>query len=59
MKVAVDFSDGLIRGSQDLPKELDDYLTACEKPVLDYQYPEAFAEAYTEFYNTQILKLVP
>jgi hypothetical protein len=26
---------------------------------LDYQYPEAFAEAYTEFYNTQILKLVP
>ena len=59
MKVAVDFSDGLIRGSQDLPEELDDYLADCEKPVLDYQYPEAFAEAYTEFYNTQILKLVP
>ena len=59
MKVAVDFSDGLIKGSQDLPKELEDYLATCEKPVLDYQYPEAFAEAYTEFYNTQILKLVP
>jgi len=59
MKVAVDFSDGLIKGSQELPKELEDYLTSCKKPVLDYQYPEAFAEAYTEFYNTQILKLVP
>jgi starch synthase len=59
MKVAVDFSDGLIRGSHELPEDLESYLTNCEKPVLDYQYPEAFAEAYTEFYNTQILKLVP
>ena len=60
MKVAVDFSDGLIKGSQELPaKELEDYLDNCDKPVLDFQYPEAFAEAYTEFYNTQILKLAP
>jgi len=59
MKVAVDFSDGLIKGSQELPKELEEYLADCGKPVLDYQYPEAFTEAYTEFYNTQILKLVP
>ena len=59
MKVAVDFSDGLIKGSQELPKELEDYLADCDKPVLEYQYPEAFAEAYTEFYNTQILKIAP
>jgi starch synthase len=59
MKVAVDFSDGLIKGSQELPKELEDYIDNCDKPVLDFQYPEAFAEAYTEFYNTQILKLAP
>ena len=59
MKVAVDFSDGLIKGSQELPEDLEGYLANCEKPVLDYQYPEAFAEAYAEFYNTQILKLVP
>ena len=26
MKVAVDFSDGLIRGSQELPEDLEDYL---------------------------------
>ena len=56
MKVAIDFSDGLVKGSQELPAELEDYLANCEKPVLDYQYPEAFAEAYTDFYTTKILK---
>ena len=56
MKVAVDFSDGIIKGSQELPDELEHYLANCKKPVLDYQYPEAFAEAYTDFYTTKILK---
>jgi starch synthase len=56
MKVAVDFSDGIIKGSQELPAELEDYLADCKKPVLDYQYPEAFTEAYTDFYTTKILK---
>ena len=55
MKVAVDFSDGIIKGSQELPKDLEDYIDHCEKPVLDYQYPEAFTEAYTDFYNNEIL----
>ena len=56
MKIAVDFSDGIIKGSQELPDELEHYLANCKKPVLDYQYPEAFAEAYTDFYTTKILK---
>ena len=56
MKIAVDFSDGIIKGSQELPDELEDYLANCKKPVLDYQYPEAFTEAYTDFYTTKILK---
>lgn len=55
MKTAIDFSDGLIKGSQNLPDELNTYINNCQKPVLEYQYPEAFAEAYTEFYNSQIL----
>jgi len=55
MKTAIDFSDGLIKGSQSLPDELNTYINKSQKPVLEYQYPEAFAEAYTEFYNTQIL----
>ena len=55
MKTAIDFSDGLIKGSQSLPEELNSYITKAKKPVLDYQFPEAFAEAYTDFYSTQIL----
>ena len=55
MKVAVDYSDALIVGSETIPAELADYLKNCDKPVLDYQHPEEFAEAYTEFYTTQVL----
>ena len=55
MKTAIDFSDGLIKGSKDLPKELETYIDGFEKPVLEYQYPEEFAEAYTDFYTTKIL----
>jgi len=55
MKTAIDFSDGLIKGSKELPEELEDYISSSDKPVLDYQYPEEFAEAYTEFYTNEIL----
>ena len=55
MKVAVDFSDALVVGSEEIPKELEDYLKNCKKPVLDYHSLDSFAEAYTEFYNTQVL----
>ena len=55
MKTAIDFSDGLIKGSQTIPEELNNYIDKTKKPVLEYQFPEAFAEAYTEFYSTQIL----
>lgn len=55
MKTAIDFSDGLIKGSQIIPDELNNYIDKTKKPVLDYQSPEAFAETYTKFYRTQIL----
>jgi starch synthase len=55
MKVAVDYSDALIVGSQEIPEILRTYLDNCDKPVLEYQDPDAFAETYTEFYNTKVL----
>jgi len=55
MKVAVNYSDAIIIGSQDIPEELQTYVKNCEKPVLEYQEPDTFAEAYTEFYNTKVL----
>ena len=36
-------------------RTLNNYINKTKKPVLEYQFPEAFAEAYTEFYSTQIL----
>ena len=55
MKVAIDHSDALIIGSQEIPEELDSYLKTSEKPVLDFKEKDEFAEAYTEFYNTSVL----
>ena len=55
MKVAIDHSDALIKGSPDISKELDDYLAASKKPVLGYFSIEEFADPYTEFYNSEVL----
>ena len=55
MKVAIDNSDALIKGSNELPKELNEYIDASEKPVLDYYPIEDFAEHFTEFYTTKVL----
>ena len=51
MKIAIDNSDAVIKGSSDLPQELDDYIASSEKPKLDYFSIEEFAEPYSEFYN--------
>ncbi|WP_055447484.1 glycogen/starch synthase [Lacinutrix mariniflava] len=55
MKVAIDNSDALIIGSEEIPKELKDYLEKTDKPVLDYKEKDEFAEAYTTFYNESVL----
>jgi len=55
MKVAVDHSDALIKGSAELPEDLENYMKDSKKPLLDYYPPEEFAEPYTEFYSTQVL----
>ena len=51
MKIAIDFSDALIVGSENISKELKDYLNKCKKPVLKFQTKDSFMEKYTEFYN--------
>ncbi|WP_243473191.1 glycogen/starch synthase [Winogradskyella sp. MH6] len=56
MKIAIDNSDAIIRGSQELPKELDGYINELDKPVLDFHSIEEFADPYTEFYKEAVLK---
>jgi len=55
MKVAIDYSDALIIGSEELPKVIEKHLKDSGKPVLDYKNKDEFSEAYTNFYNTEVL----
>ncbi len=55
MKVAIDNSDAVIRGSEVLPKDLDNYINELTKPVLDFHPIEEFADPYTEFYKSAVL----
>ncbi|MCC1485299.1 glycogen/starch synthase [Winogradskyella immobilis] len=56
MKIAIDNSDAIIKGSEDLSNELDEYINATDKPKLDYFSIEEFAEPYTEFYQNSVLQ---
>jgi starch synthase len=55
MKIAIDHSDALIIGSEEIPEELNKHLKKSKKPILDYKSKDEFGEAYVEFYNTQVL----
>ncbi|MCF7566938.1 glycogen/starch synthase [Sabulilitoribacter arenilitoris] len=54
MKVAIDYSDALIVGSEDMTEDLNAYLKASDKPILEYKSKDEFGEAYTEFLNTKV-----
>ncbi len=56
MKIAIDNSDAIIKGSQDLIEELNNYIDNSEKHILDYHSPEEFAEPYTDFYTNTVLQ---
>jgi len=55
MKIAIDYSDALIIGSENITDELNDYLNASNKPVLKHKNKDEFGEAYTEFLSTTVL----
>ena len=51
MKIAIDSSDAIIKGSENISSEINDYLKNYKKPILDYKPTESFAEPYMEFYD--------
>jgi starch synthase len=50
-KLAIDYSDATIKGSETINTELEDYMKAAEKPFLDYQSKESYIDSYFDFYN--------
>lgn len=56
MKTAIDFSDGVICGSENINPELVKYAKSQKKPLLEYQAPENYVDAYNNFYDSLIEK---
>ncbi|MBU2907093.1 MULTISPECIES: glycogen/starch synthase [Arenibacter] len=56
LKVAVDYADAVILAAEDIPADLEDYISKLEKPVLPFVPLQEFEEAYVNFYNTKVLK---
>lgn len=52
MKVAIDFSDAVIFGSEKINPELEEYVKSSEKPFLEYHSPENYVDAYNDFYDS-------
>jgi starch synthase len=50
-KIAMDYSDGIIFGSQKINPELETYAKQSGKPVLEYKPLEDYIDAYNEFYD--------
>lgn len=49
---AINFSDALIRGSEELSSALEDLVENAGKPVLEFKNDEEFLPAYLEFYHS-------
>lgn len=56
MKSAIDNSDALIKGSREIPKEIEAYLEKTKKPILEYVPKSDFAQKYQDFYLMEVLK---
>lgn len=56
MKAAIDNSDAIIKGSLEIPEEINTYLEKADKPVLEHKTREEFAQAYQDFYKFDVLK---
>ncbi len=51
MKAAIDFSDAVILGSEEINDEVLSYIKAENKLMLDYQPIETYIDVYSEFYD--------
>ncbi len=50
-RIAFKYSDGIIFGSKKLPAEIETIIKEFKIPVLNYQDPEDYIEAYSVFYD--------
>jgi len=51
IKVAIDNSDGLIYGSENINPDVKEYLDSSGKPILEYRPLDTYINDYSDFYN--------
>ena len=51
MKIAINSSDAIIKGSENISPEINKYLSKVNKPILGFQPADSFSEPYMDFYN--------
>jgi len=56
LKVAADYSDAIILAAEEVSEDLKNHIDNLSKPVLPYVSLQEAEEAYTNFYNTEVLK---
>ncbi|PID95698.1 MAG: glycogen synthase [Bacteroidetes bacterium] len=55
-KFAIDYSDAVIMGSENINEEIKSYAQASKKPFLEYQSKEEYVDAYSKFYDELLEK---
>ena len=56
LKIAVNYSDAIILASEEVSEDLQQHIKSLQKPVLPYVSVQESEEAYTNFYETEVLK---
>lgn len=55
-KIAIDYSDGIIFGDQDIHPEVALYARESNKPLLEFQPEDKYIDAYNAFYDEILVK---
>lgn len=55
IKIAIENSDAVIKGSENIPEEIEKQIDENQIPVLEFQAAEDYKEAYSNFYLTEVL----
>ncbi|CAL2088955.1 glycogen/starch synthase [Tenacibaculum sp. 190524A02b] len=57
LKSAIENSDAIVKGSEELPEEIENFIEGNDVKVLEFQSEETLTEAYLEFYKENVLEL--
>ena len=51
-KAAIEYSDAVIKGDENINPEIDKYLQGTQMPVLEYQDDDNYIKVYNELYDS-------